>query len=167
MLVDFRNDLMKNFHVDLIYEPKKKPNISKKHNKTSFILTKPLNSMNFKPNWTLFFPFDDNYCVFENITINTRENIVKKRGFSSNFPDFLWKYRNREKCEKKRENQKVIAFKEAKSLYKEENREAIAIKDSFDLDVGVESIFKVLTKHIKVYFYIQQFLVKYNFLLRF
>ena len=152
MLVDFRNDLMKNFHADLISEPKKKPAIQfPRRNHTSkapIFITKPINSynsMNFKTNWTLFFPYDD-YCVFENITINSK--IERKKEFSYNLRDFLLKHRKREKCQKKRGKQKVITFKEG---FKEENTQAIAVKDGFDIDLGVESIFKVLTKHIKVY----------------
>lgn len=148
MLVDFRNDLMKNFQEDFINNSKnvkqaKKSTILSKPFYRSFI-KKPLIHIPKPSKANILFNFWDDYSPLPNetnkkIIISTPfESPSKKAHFSTYIKEFLLKRVKR--CEEKESN------KEKKGTI------ALNLKET-DMDVGMDSIFKVLTKHIKVFFY--------------
>ena len=169
MLVDFRNDLIKNFHTEELVEEKKKPSFiqipkSTITNRSLSIISSPsyksYKSRNFPikslQNRTLLFLFDENYC--DNIPFFSN---------NSNEQTIIVSNENQRNDENEGNNEEFIQNDEcpntmmafllnrreqicSSSEKKEDIPRSVALKEH-DTDVGVESIFKVLTKHIKVY----------------
>jgi hypothetical protein len=170
MLVDFRNDLMKSFKEDFVETAKKKKpyiiptprrvstlNLHKNiplhhsHTKHHSTYSDPSKNRNFL---YIFDEYCDNIPFFFNSTEQTiivsnekredQEDSSKtwqqKEGICSNVGKYF--------RSKWREKQCLLNFQRKRVL---ENFGTVIVKENGnEMDLGVESIFKVLTKHIKV-----------------